>query len=292
MDTDYYTEEGFQHSRHDQWNRATGSFTVATYLQPDNPKHYQNRGWTLRHVGEYGESIEDFTKAIELDPDNEWLRDNRPPSDPFPPSAPIRGIAGDLWVDVVLGKPTFSEIAANQVVPFRLFNPGGVLVVRSTKPGRAYIWDSGNSRVLGMDLAECYEGETPCSADLVIGQPSLFDHSACNGAGRLWVLGFEGKHFIDVYQLPLSKYSVPIHTMWAEDRNFPVLGTGAETSIRNSIFGIRPIGGGELLWLSDTDNHRVLRIRDPLTNPVVDVILGQSDHTGVNCNRIAPLTAI
>ncbi len=108
-------------------------------------------------------------------------------------------------------------------------------------------------------------------------------------AGRLWVLGFEGKHFIDIYQLPLAEYSVPIHTIWAEDRTFPVLGTDAETSISNGIFGIAPSGSGEFLWLSDTDNHRILRIRHPLTNPVVDVILGQSDHTGVNCNRVAPL---
>ena len=51
------------------------------------------------------------------------------------------------------------------------------------------------------------------------------------------------------------------------------------------MFGIAPVGAGEFVWLSDSDNHRVLRIRDPLTNPVVDVILGQEDASGNECNR-------
>ena len=51
------------------------------------------------------------------------------------------------------------------------------------------------------------------------------------------------------------------------------------------IFGLAPEGNGERLWISDTDNHRVLRIRDPLTNPVVDVILGQRNASGHQCNH-------
>lgn len=792
LNADFFSDKAFEHSDREQWHLAIESFTVAIYLQPDNPRRYQNRGWILRHIGEhlraidditkaieldpsvaafyidranayrhlgryykaledndkaielqpgympfyhdraslhflldnYEKAIEDYTKAIELepdntglyigrmwaylesgdlqlavadfdkaielDPDNDWLRQNRPPSEPFPPATPVRGIEGDLWADTILGKTDFSEIATNRVVPFKLFNPGGILIDRSTNPGKAYIWDSGNSRVLGMDLAGCYEEPGPCSADLVIGQPSPYDRSACNGdsgiqnyplrpeadadtlcgisstaispgeehtfitmavndqgdifvpdshnsrllrydspfendsvadeiwgqadftgnlcnmgrpspgpktlcfhsqsnrltlnrygngaeldsegnlwvadggnnrvlrypydpesgeilkaanlvlgqpdlhtaapgdsldrlhapsavsfdsqgrlyvadtvndrilvfhppfqsgmtavstfgsnfheptsleidpfsrgiwvndsgnhmielwdqegervlkvlgkesyaperkcgetrqtswddgsgicnsagsiaidargnvlvpaflgvsdifrypsstfahrntvparpdkrlffpppganftsptnvhssrgvaawgdqivvsdierlmfwnglddltngqppdgvvgskfkegywtdccgkikvdeAGRLWVLGFEGRWFIDVYQLPLTEYSVPLHTIWLDGQTFPVLGEHAEVFIEDRIFGIAPSGHGEFLWLSDTDNHRVLRIRDPLTNPVVDAILGQSDHNGVLCNRVTPLRA-
>ena len=684
----FYQDRGDLYFLLDNYDRAIEDYTKAIALDPYYAWPYIDRAFVNLEIGDHDLALADFDKAIELEPDNEWIRENRPPSTPFPPSGPVRGVAGDLWADVILGKPAFSEIATNQVVPFRLFNPGGIVVDRTSNPGKAYIWDSGNSRVLGMDLAECYEGETPCSAELIIGQPSLFDHSACNGdsgvqsypilpkpsadtlcgiasvaispgenhtfvtmavngagdlfvpdsfnnrvlrydspfendsvsddvwgqsdftgrlcnrgrpapgpdtlcfhswsnsdmlnrygsgvevnldgnlwvvdggnnrilrfpydadggaismlpdlalgqpdlysmapgnsldrlhapsavrldtrgrayvadsyndralvfdppfhtgmaanstfgsqfhqptslevdprnrgiwvndsgnrmvelwnhdgtrvlralgkesytpdrncgetprtssehgggicnsaggiaidalgnvlipsyldtseifrypshtvvsadpvlprpdmrlfypppgfnftapanihsnrgvalwkdqiivsdirrlmfwngldtltsgqppdgivgskfyedhwptccgrmkvddAGRLWVLGFEGKEFIDVYQLPLTEYSVPIHTMWAQDRTFPVLGTEAKTSIINSIFGILPVGSGEFLWLSDTDNHRVLRIRDPLTDPVVDVILGQRDHQGVLCNRVAPL---
>ena len=107
----------------------------------------------------------------------------------------------------------------------------------------------------------------------------------------MWILGFEGRYFIDVYQLPLTEYSVPVRTIWLDEQTFPVLGTDDEISLEDRIFGIAPSDSGEFLWLSDTDNHRVLRIRDPLTEPVVDVILGQGGHAGVKCNRIAPLRA-
>ena len=690
LDADFFVSRGYRYFDINNWKLAIESFTVAIYLHPDNAGFYVDRAWVYLESGDHYLAIADFDKAIELDPGNEWLRENRPPSEPFPPSAPIRGVEGDLWADVILGKTDFSEIATNRVVPFKLFNPGGILVDRSTGPGKAYIWDSGNSRVLGLDLAECYGGPSPCVAELVIGQPSLFDHSACNGdsglqnyplrpkahadtlcgisstaispgeehtfitmaangqgdifvpdshnsrllrydnpfendsmadevwgqadftgnlcnmghptpgpetlcfhsrsnrlrlnrygngaeldsegnlwiadggnnrvlrypydpdsgkilkvadlalgqpdlysnrpgdsldkfhapsavkfdsqgklyvadtvndripvfdppfqsgmfasstfgsqfheptslemdpfdrgiwvndsgnhmielwnhegtqvlkvlgkesyipdrncdetqqilwadgsgicesagsiavdgrgnilvpaflgtsdifrypshifepgsralgrpdkrlfyppaganltspvnihssrgvaiwqdqlivsdierllfwngldtldngqppdgvvgskfeegywtdccgkikvdeAGRLWALGFEGRKFIDVYQLPLTEYPAPIHTIWLDEQTFPVLGTDAEVSIRDRSFGIAPSGSGKFLWLSDTDNHRVLRIRDPLTNPVVDVILGQGDHSGVKCNRIAPLRA-
>lgn len=91
---------------------------------------------------------------------------------PFPPTSPIRGLAGDLWADVVIGEKDFSQAGESSVVPFKVFNPGGVVVDRSVYPGRAYVWDSANSRILGIDLANSYDGISPCSADVVIGQPS------------------------------------------------------------------------------------------------------------------------
>ena len=92
-----------------------------------------------------------------------------------------------------------------------------------------------------------------------------------DAAGRLWVLDFEGLGYIDVYQLPLTEHSVPIHTIWKNDTDFPVLGTDDRITLGRRIFGIAPVGHGQFLWVADTDNHRVVRIRDPLTNPVVDV---------------------
>ncbi len=77
------------------------------------------------------------------------------------PREPVRGVEGDLWADVILGKPDYSEITPNEVVPFKVNNPGGVFVDRSVSPGRAYVWDSSNSRILGIDLATCYAGRAP-----------------------------------------------------------------------------------------------------------------------------------
>jgi hypothetical protein len=31
------------------------------------------------------------------------------------PREPVRGVAGDLWADIILGKPAFSEVTPNQV---------------------------------------------------------------------------------------------------------------------------------------------------------------------------------
>ena len=129
-------------------------------------------------------------------------------------------------------------------------------------------------------------------ADGVVGNEFEVDEGTyCCGrikvdeAGRLWVLAFEGRYFLDVYELPLTEYSVPMHTIWKGTATFPVLGTGEEITLGGGIHGIAPVGSGEFLWLSDTDNHRVLRIRDPMTAPVVDVILGQKDASGDQCNR-------
>ena len=74
--------------------------------------------------------------------------------------------------------------------------------------------------------------------------------------------------------------------MWTDiGRTLPVLGEDSRVKLGPAMFGVAPVGASEFLWLSDTDNHRVLRIRDPLTNPVVDVILGQADVGGNRCNR-------
>ena len=138
-------------------------------------------------------------------------------------------------------------------------------------------------------LETLYNGQP---ADGVIGDEfEVGERTYCCGrtkvdaADRLWVLGFEGRYFLDVYQLPLNEDSAPLHTIWKELASFPVLGTTERISLGGRVFGIAPEGDGDLLWLSDTDSHRVLRIRKPLIDSVVDVVLGQRDTTGALCNQ-------
>ena len=76
-----------------------------------------------------------------------------------------------------------------------------------------------------------------------------------------------------------------MHTLWTKDDSFPVLGTETKLQFGRRMFGITPTRDGEFLWISDTDNHRVVRIRNPLTEPIVDVILGQETSDGDKCNR-------
>ena len=187
------------------------------------------------------------------------------PPTPFPPTPPTRGVAGDLWADVIIGKPDFSQISQKSVVPFKVSNPGGVVVDRSVDPGRAYVWDSGNSRILGIDLAACYEGASPCSADLIIGQPSPYDHSACNGDSGLQgypVRALAGPDTLcGTVDHSLSPWEVHTHVTMAVDSR------------------------GDL-YVPDPFNHRVLKYENPFENDsVADAVWGQADFSGITCNR-------
>src|SRR5215831_5367803 len=80
-----------------------------------------------------------------------------------------RGTAGDKIADVEVGRRDFTEITPREVVPDKVSAPGGVIVDTTVSPGRAYVWDSGNNRILGLDLSTCYAtaSGTRCTSQLV-----------------------------------------------------------------------------------------------------------------------------
>ena len=49
------------------YNSAIDDFTRAIELDPNDAKAYNNRGIAYRYLGEYQQAIDDSTKAIELD---------------------------------------------------------------------------------------------------------------------------------------------------------------------------------------------------------------------------------
>jgi hypothetical protein len=201
-------------------------------------------------------------------------------------ATPVRGQAGDLWADTVLGQPDFGQITPNQVTARRLFNPGGVIVDRSVRPARVYVYDGGNSRVLGLShlghIAGGPDAGKPCTsdsdapgstcvidqgrgADLVLGQPD-FTHSGCNGDGNF--------------------------------QTFPLRAPASATTLCSMpVDQVSPLEGGSFaemavdqangdLYLPDFDNHRVLLYRSPFTtDTVADDVWGQADFTGNACNR-------
>ena len=165
--------------------------------------------------------------------------------------------------------------------------------VLSAAPGVAVF---GDQLIVADDLRLMFWNEirnlsTGKPADGVLGARIYEPRPTCCGrikvdtSGRLWVTGFEGRHVLDVYQLPLTERSVPILSLTPGSSSFPVLGTEERIILGESIHGVQPIGKSEFVWLSDTDNHRVVRIRNPLTDPMVDVILGQLKPQGTKCNR-------
>ena len=187
---------------------------------------------------------------------------------PFARTRAVRGVAGDLWADVVIGQPDFSQITDDQVVPFKLFNPGGVVVDRSVAPGRLYVWDAGNSRILGVDLSTCYGKPGPCVADIVIGQPSGFDHAACNGDSNVQDFPFRAaasaETLCGIPDVAISPDEEHTHVTMAVDAR------------------------GNL-YVPDAMNNRVLKYERPFeTDTVADEVWGQEDFSGIVCNRDDP----
>jgi sugar lactone lactonase YvrE len=84
--------------------------------------------------------------------------------------AVTRGVANDQWADIILGQPAFTQGMAKSTTAFKVGNPGGTWVDRSTHPNVVYVSDSMNSRVLGYkNLGFCSsssshrDGRTWCS---------------------------------------------------------------------------------------------------------------------------------
>ena len=217
------------------------------------------------------EAISDWSAGFIIATNAETCGTERPeppslPVSPLLPSGPaVRGEAGDLWADVILGKPDFSQLGPNEVVPHRVFNPGGVVVDRSVSPGKAYIWDSGNSRILGIDLAECYAGEASCSAEIVLGQPSGYDHSACNAEG-----GFQ-----DFPRRALARAD----TLCG-------MPEGVISPIFANTFVTMAVNNDGDLYVPDSHNNRILKYGSPFeSDTIADAVWGQDDFSGILCNQ-------
>lgn len=199
--------------------------------------------------------------------------------------SPARGIVGDNWADVVLGQPDFSSLAPNEVTGARIFNGGGVIVDRSVRPNRLYVYDGGNSRVLGFShLGVCRGGAkdgAPCTtnsdcpgascaiqegrtADLVLGQPDM-THSACNGDSN-----FQNYP----HRAPASATTL---CSMPEDQISPLEGG----SFAN--MAVDAVGN---LYVPDFDNHRILLFIRPFeTDAVADAVWGQPDFSSNLCNE-------
>src|SRR4051812_21109057 len=180
-------------------------------------------------------------------------------------SAP-RGNAGDLIADVEVGRRDFTELAPREIVPDKVSSPGGVVVDRSVSPGRAYIWDSGNSRILGVDLAQCYAtaAGSRCQPQIIIGQPSGSDRGACN--------------------LDSSAQQYPLRPP-ASASTLCGVSEVTQTVLEDKSFANMFVDGSANLWVPDALNHRVLMYRTPFTTDVVaDDVWGQPNFTANGCN--------
>jgi sugar lactone lactonase YvrE len=202
-----------------------------------------------------------------------------------PYSSPIRGVVGDWWADIIIGQPDFAQITPNEVVRNKLFNPGGVYVDRSLRPNRVYVYDAGNSRVLGFSsLGTCVAGikagqactmESDCpgstchiepgrSADIVLGQPD-FNSSACNG----------DSNFRNYPDPPTPTARTLCGLRW--DQVSITEGGSAATMATDS---------NRNLYVPDFFNNRILRYDNPfVTDTSADYVWGQASFNAGECNR-------
>jgi hypothetical protein len=183
------------------------------------------------------------------------------------PNGAIRGQAYDLWADKVLGKRDFIEIVPREVFPNKVSSPGGVIVDRSTTPGKAYIWDSGNSRILGIDLADCYalDPNTRCEAEIIIGQPSGNDYGACN---------LDSSFQFYPNRAPASASTICGIPEWTH------------TTLEDKSFTSMFVDANSNLYVADVLNHRVLKFNNPFaTDVIADEVWGQDNFTGNLCNK-------
>jgi sugar lactone lactonase YvrE len=125
-----------------------------------------------------------------------------------------------------------------------------------------------------------------------LGKVSTFPRSILVAAGGY--LFVSGGWVINVYQLPITQnYQAPVKVLtsganvtWIDDGS-PVsfdqiaLGTGLAYDPAN-----------DALWVTDHPRHRVLRIKNPLGNAVVDMVLGQTSKTAVSENGGAAQGAV
>ncbi len=92
---------------------------------------------------------------------------------------------------------------------------------------------------------------------------------------------------VDAFSLPLPPPTSPeVNPAYRLPSFLPVLGGFAPVSWTR-LTGVASDGAGNL-WITDEISSRVMRVRDPMgkagVGPIVDVILGQPNSTGSNCN--------
>jgi hypothetical protein len=166
----------------------------------------------------------------------------------FSQAQPVRGVAGDLWADLVLGpslpsgQPNWASVSPNIVNASGIYKAS---VTADPNPAhhRIYVWDAGNSRVLGFSdttqLSPNQGGsQTGFTADIVLGQPDSY-HCGCNGDNndQLWPA-----------YVPPSQTS--LCGMWQRQGSIAEGGGG-------SAMAVDPATGD--LYVPDTFNNRVLR---------------------------------
>jgi len=199
----------------------------------------------------------------------------------------VRGVAGDLWADAVLGRPRFGENTWWKTDPYHAQYGGGVLIDRNTShPTHVFIVDQNHSRILGMaGLGRCSVSQALCSIDtdcdgdtctlmpgqvapqFVLGQPSGTDYGACNGDATQQIV-----------PNPTAASASTLCFLWPY-----------QISVGETVGNFQPaVDDAHNLYVPDDWNNRVLMYQDPF-NPAngtaAAAVWGQDTFAGTLCNK-------
>jgi sugar lactone lactonase YvrE len=180
-------------------------------------------------------------------------------------AAPVRGAAGDLWADKILGQFDFSQDHNNEVNAKNV-NFGNSVFVDNTHHYLC-MWDSGNNRVLVVQNFET--AVTGQGADIVLGQQD-FVHSGCNYDSNWQTFNWQTS--------PNGFYSPPVlpNANCLCGQYYMLQSPGEGGSIANMAADSQ----GNL-YVPDYFNNRVLRFNYPIyTNEPASYVWGQLDGTG------------
>src|ERR1700760_266088 len=69
-DSAEHTKRGIELAKQKQYDKAAEEFGAAMKADPNDPKHYLNRGRAYRMAGKYAEAEKDFSHLIEMKKDD------------------------------------------------------------------------------------------------------------------------------------------------------------------------------------------------------------------------------
>ena len=200
-------------------------------------------------------------------------------------AAPAGAGGGDTVADRVLGQRRLST-SIPYFVDGRVFSATDVAIDRSVSPNRIYLADAGLNRVLGWSDIHRFRARE--SADLVLGQPSLFLGAYVSSAqncpappsatnfcwpNRVAVDHRGNLYVVDVFNARVLEFDSPFTTDRVADRVFGQQDFTSRVNSRNPAWyassyfeGLSVDGAGNVWMVDPTGTRRVLEFDDPLTH--------------------------
>jgi sugar lactone lactonase YvrE len=185
-------------------------------------------------------------------------------------------------------------------------NTGSVAIDTSVSPNRVYVVDTANNRVLGWNNISAFTTHSP--ANLVIGQPNLFESIANNGgisakslnaprgivvdtAGNLYVSDTNNNRVLE-YNTPFISGSTA-HEVFGQAGSFTTNNCNNGGVSANSL--CTPVGlaldSTGHLYVGDYSNNRVLEYNTPLTSTTANNVYGQGGSLTSNACNAGGLSA-